>query len=53
MMLFEEDVMRGICKYAPQSDRSLKKCFNELRNDLDMHSFDVIVVYLCDFSGHW
>ena len=42
VVVFEEDVLRLICGYAPQSERRLEEneSFNELKCEWDMHSAD-------------
>ena len=51
----EEDVLRLICGYAPQSVRSLEErqsFYDELKCEWDMHSADHLVMCLGDSSGH-
>ena len=46
---FEEDVLRLICGYAPQSGRSLgekQSFYDELKCELDMHSAGDLVMCL-------
>ena len=53
--VLEEDVLRLICGYAPQSGRSLedKQSFHdELKCELDMHSTDDLVMCLDDINGY-
>ena len=52
--VFEEDVLRLICGYAPQSGRSLeeKSFHDELQCEWDMHSADDLVMCLGDINGH-
>ena len=54
-VVFEENVLRLICGYAPQSGRSLeeKQYFNDkLKCEWDMHSAYDIVVFMGDLNGH-
>ena len=54
-VVFEEDVLRLICGYAPQSGRSFeeKQCFyDKLKCELDMHCAGNLVMCLHDCSGH-
>ena len=54
-VVFEEDVLRLIYGYAPQSGRSLeeKQCFYDgLICEWDMHSADDLVLSFGDFNGH-
>ena len=47
LVVFEEDVLRLICGYAPQSGTNLaeKQSFNnQLKCELDMHSADDLVM---------
>ena len=53
--LFEKDVLKSICGYAPQSGRSFeeKQSFNDnLKCEWDMHSVCDLVMCLGDFNGH-
>ena len=55
VIAFEEDVLRLICGYAPQSGRSLEdkqSLYDELKCDLYVHSSDDLVMCLGDFNGH-
>ena len=55
LVVFEEDMLRLICGYAPQSGKSMeeKPSFNnELKCEWDMHSADDFVMYLGCFNGH-
>ena len=55
VVVFEEDVLRLICVYAPQSGRSLEEkqsFYDELKGEWDMHSAGDLVMCLCDFNGH-
>ena len=55
VVVFEENVLKLICAYAPQSRRSLeeKQSFDdELKCEWDMHSADDLVMCLCNFNGH-
>ena len=49
VLVFEEDVLRLICEYAPQSDRSF---YDERKGEWDMHSADDFVMCFGDFNGH-
>ena len=47
VVVCEEDVLRLICGYAPQSRRSLEEkqsFYDELKYEWDMHSADDLVV---------
>ena len=53
VVVFEEDVQRFICGYAPQK-RSLEEkqsLYDELKCEWDIHSTDDIVMCLGDFNG--
>ena len=53
---FEEDVLRLICGYAPQSGRNLEEkqsFYDEPNCEWDVHSADDLVMYLGDFNGHF
>ena len=55
VVVFEEDVLRLIYGYAPQSGRSLeeKQYFHDkLKSEWDMHYADDLVMCLADFNGH-
>ena len=59
LVVFEEDVLRLICGYAPQSGRSLEEnqsFYYELKCEWDMHSTADLVIswMICfgDFNGH-
>lgn len=55
VMVFEEEVVRLICGYAPQSGRTReeKECFyDELAGELDVHSEGELVLCVGDFNGH-
>ena len=53
VLVFEEDVLRVICGYAPQSGRlEEKQPFYELKNECNMHRVDDTVVCFGDFNGH-
>ena len=55
VIVFEEDMLRLICGYAPQSGRSLEEkqsFYDELKCEWDMHSTDDLVMRLCDFNAH-
>ena len=55
VVVFEEDVLRLICWYAPQIGRSLEEeqvfC-NELKGEWYMHCVGDLVMCLVDFNGH-
>ena len=54
-VVFEEDVLRLICGYAPQSARSLEEnqsFYYELKCEWVMHSVDDQVMWLGDVNGH-
>ena len=55
IVVFEEDVLRLICWYAPQIGRSLEEkqsYYDELKCEWDMHYAGDIVMYMGDFNGH-
>ena len=55
VVVFEEDVLRLICGYAPQGRRSLEEkqsFYDELKCEWDMHSADDLVMCLFDFNGY-
>ena len=55
VVLFEEDVLRLICGYVPQSGKRLEEkqsTHDELKRESDMHSADDLVMCLGDFDGH-
>ena len=55
VVVFEEDVLRLICKYAPQYERSCEEkqtLYGELKCEWDMHSADALVICLGDINGH-
>ena len=56
VVVFEEDVLRLICGYAPQSGRSLEgkkqSFYDELKCEWNMHSAGALVICLADFNGH-
>ena len=55
VVVFEEDVLRLICRYAPQSGRSLKKkqtYYDELICEWYMHSAGDLVICLGNLNGH-
>ena len=55
LVVFEEDVLRLISGYSPQSGRSLeeKQSFHdELICEWDIDSVDDVVMCLCDLNGH-
>ena len=51
VLVFEEDVLRLICEYAPQSGRSLEEK-QSLCDEWVMHCIDNSVVCLGDFNDH-
>ena len=51
---FEEDVLRLICGYVPQSGKILEEkqsSHDELKHEWDMRSADDLVMCLGDFDG--
>ena len=54
VLAFEEDVLRLICGYAPQSQKSLeeKQSYYELKGNWDMHSAGDLAMYLGHINGH-
>ena len=55
IVVLEEDVLRLICGYAPQSGRSLEgrqSFYDELKCEWDIHSAGDLVMCLGDFNGH-
>ena len=55
VVVFEEDVLRLICEYAPKSERNLdikQSFYDELKCEWDMHSADDLVMCLDDINGH-
>ena len=55
IVVFDEDVLRLICEYAPQSGRSLEEkqsFYDDLICELDMHSASDLVMCLGVFNGH-
>ena len=51
LVVFEEDVQRLICEYAPQSGRRLEEktvFYDKLKCESDMHSVDDLVMCLSD-----
>ena len=54
-VVFEEDVLRLICGYAPQSGRSLEEkqsFYDKQKFEWDIHSADHLVMCLDNFNGH-
>ena len=53
VVVFEEDVLRLICRYALQSGRRLKKTVfhDDLKGEWDMHSAGDYGMCLGDFNG--
>ena len=55
VVVFEEDVLRLICGYAPQSGRSFEEkqsFYDEIKSECDMHSAGDLVMCLGDINGH-
>ena len=55
VVIFEEDVLRLICGYAPQSGCSLEEeqsFYGKLKCEWDMHSTDELVMCLGYINGH-
>ena len=55
VVVFEEDVLRLICWYAPQSGRSLEEdqsFYGEPKCECDTHSADDLVMCLGDINVH-
>ena len=55
LVVFEEDVLRLICGYAPQSGKSWEEkhsFYDELTCEWDMHSADDLDMCLGDVNGH-
>ena len=54
VVVFEEDVLRLICGYAPQFGRSLeeKQSYDELKCEWDMDSADDLAMCLGYLNGH-
>ena len=55
VVVFEEDVLRLICRYAVQGGRSLEEnqsFYDELKGEWVMHSVVGLVMCLGDFNGH-
>ena len=55
VVVFEEDVLRLICWYAPHGGRNLEEeqsFYDELKCEWDMHSEGDLVMCLGDFNGH-
>ena len=54
VVVFEEDVLRLICGYAPQCGRSFDKLsfYDELKGEWDMPSAGDLVMCLDAFNGH-
>ena len=53
VLIFEEDVLRLICGYAPQNGRRLDKkqsFYDELKGVCGMHSAGDLVICLSDIS---
>ena len=51
VLVFEEDVLRLICRHAPQSGKSFEEnqsFYDELNSDWDMHSAVDLVMCLGD-----
>ena len=55
VVVFEEDVLRLICGYAPKSERSLEEkqsFYDELKCERDMHFAGDLVMCFIEFNGH-
>ena len=55
VMALEEEVVRIICAYGPQSGRTgakKKLFFNDLRSEWDLHNTGELVFITGDFYGH-
>ena len=55
VVVFEEDVLRFICGYAPYSGRSFlgrHSFYDELQGEWDVQFADDLVMCLGDFNGH-
>ena len=55
LVVFEEDVLRLICGYAPQSGRNLEEkqsFYDKPKCEWDMHSADELVLRFGDINGH-
>ena len=55
LVVFEENVLRLICGYAPLSGRRFcgkNSFYDELKCEWDMHSADDLVMCLGNFNGH-
>ena len=56
LVVFEEYVLRLICWYAPQSERSFEEkqsFYDELKCEWDLYSAGYLVICLGDFNGHF
>ena len=53
-VIFEEDMMRLIHGYAPQSEKNceVNSLYDELKCEWEMHSADDLVMCLGDFNAH-
>ena len=55
VLAFEEEVVRIICVYGPQSGRTSaekERFYDELRSEWDLHSMGELVLGMGDFNGH-
>uniref|UniRef100_A0A0L8IFJ4 Endonuclease/exonuclease/phosphatase domain-containing protein n=1 Tax=Octopus bimaculoides TaxID=37653 RepID=A0A0L8IFJ4_OCTBM len=55
VLAFEEEVVRGICGYGPQSGIGIaekEQFFDEIVNEWDLHKVDELVLGMGDFNGH-
>ena len=55
VVVSEEDVLRSICGYAPQSGRNFEEkqsFYDEFKSEWDMYFADDLVMCLGDINGH-
>ena len=55
VMALEEEVVRVICVYGPQSGRMVaekERFYDDLRSEWDHHSVGELVLGMGDFNGH-
>ena len=55
VMVFEEEVLRVICGYGPQSGRTnaeKKQFYNALASEWELHNEGELVLGMGDFNGH-
>ena len=55
VMALEEEVLRIICVYGPQSGRTgaeKERFYDDLRSEWDLHSVGELVLGMGDFNGH-